>query len=313
MFTLRILVLAIFGLRTVPAAPASLQSGKREESDGSTSVISQSTISNDFQRPALFSRAAYCPISQVATWTCGPSCDALPGVEVLASGGDNEEIPDFFIAHDTSTNTIVVAHQGTDPDNLLSDLNDVEIAKSNLNSTLFPNAGSDIEVHDGFQDTQGRTADLVLSTVLSALSSSGATEVEVTGHSLGAAVASLDAVMLKMHLPSDVSITTTVFGLPRAGNQAWADLVDSLLGSSFAHISNQHDPVPIVPGQFLGFQHPSGEAHITDVASSGQATIEACPGQENEHCSDANSLFDFSIQNHLGPYFNGISFGASAC
>ncbi|EMD37275.1 hypothetical protein CERSUDRAFT_113928 [Gelatoporia subvermispora B] len=313
MLAIHTLILAAVALQPVFAAPTLYATGKRDESDGSPSALSQSTISNDFQRPALFSRAAYCPISSVASWTCGPSCDALPGVVVLASGGNNGEIPDFFIAHDTATNSIVVAHQGTDPDDLLSDLNDVEIAKSNLNSTRFPGAGSDIEVHDGFQDTQGRTADIVLSTVTSALSSTGATEVSVTGHSLGAAVASLDAIMLKMHLPSSVAITTTVFGLPRVGNQDWANLVDSMLGSSFAHITNQLDPVPIVPGQFLGFQHPSGESHITSVASSGQADIEACPGQENEHCSDANSLLDFSIDNHLGPYFNGISFGAAAC
>jgi len=314
MFSSYLLVLASLGLRSVLAAPTSFPAGKRTESDGTPTVLSQSTISDDFQRPALFSRAAYCPITSVATWTCGPSCDALPGVEVLASGGNNGEIPDFFIAHDPATNTIVVAHQGTDPEDLLSDLNDVEIAKSTLNATLFPNAGSDVEVHDGFADTQGRTADLVLSTVQSALSSTGATAVVATGHSLGAAVASLDAVMLKMHLDPSIAVTTTVFGLPRVGNQAWANLVDSVLGSSLAHISNQNDPVPTVPPQFLDFQHPSGEAHITAVeSSSGQASIEACPGQENEHCSDANSVFDISIQNHLGPYFNGISFGAAAC
>lgn len=36
-------------------------------------------------------------------------------------------------------------------------------------------------VHDGFQQTQGRTADVVLSTVKSALSSTGYKRVLVTG------------------------------------------------------------------------------------------------------------------------------------
>lgn len=39
-------------------------------------------------------------------------------------------------------------------------------------------------VHDGFQETQGRTADTVLSTVKSALSSTGYTRVLVTGKEL---------------------------------------------------------------------------------------------------------------------------------
>lgn len=38
-----------------------------------------------------------------------------------------------------------------------------------------------IKVHDGFQDTQGRTSDVVLSTVKSALTSSGYTKVLTTG------------------------------------------------------------------------------------------------------------------------------------
>lgn len=45
--------------------------------------------------------------------------------------------------------------------------------------------------------------------------------------SLGAAVAVMDAMMLRTTLPASVEMTTTVFGLPRSGNQQWADFVDS--------------------------------------------------------------------------------------
>lgn len=86
-----------------------------------------------------------------------------------------------------------------------------------------------MKLHSGFQDTQGRTADLVLSTVQDGLSSTGFKNVLVTGHSLGAAVASLDAAMLRMALPDDVAVNAVVFGLPRVGNQEWADLLSSLV------------------------------------------------------------------------------------
>ena len=82
-------------------------------------------------------------------------------------------------------------------------------------------------VHDGFHETQGRTADIVLSTVQSALSSSGFTRVLCTGHSLGAAVALLDSTMLRMTLPSSVEVDSVVFGLPRVGNQQFADYIDA--------------------------------------------------------------------------------------
>ena len=91
-------------------------------------------------------------------------------------------------------------------------------------------------MHDGFQDTQGRTADIVLSTVQSALASSGAKNVLVTGHSLGAAVASLDAVMLSMNLDPSITITPVVFGLPRVGNQDWANLVDATVCRRYSPI-----------------------------------------------------------------------------
>lgn len=49
------------------------------------------------------------------------------------------------------------------------------------------------------------------------------------GHSLGAAIATLDATMLRMQLPSDVTVDSVVFGLPRVGNQQFADMVDAIV------------------------------------------------------------------------------------
>ena len=128
---------------------------------------------------------------------------------------------------------MVVAHQGTDPHELLSVANDIEFLQTDANATLFPQAGTDVQLHSGFQDTQGRTADLVLSTVTGALNDTGFKNVLVVGHSLGAAVASLDAAMLRMALPDDVALNAVVFGLPRVGNQAWADLYDKLVRRYF--------------------------------------------------------------------------------
>ena len=119
---------------------------------------------------------------------------------------------------------MVVAHQGTDPHELLSVANDIEFLQTDANATLFPQAGTDVQLHSGFQDTQGRTADLVLSTVQDGLSSTGFKNVLVTGHSLGAAVASLDAAMLRMALPDDVAVNAVVVELPRVGNQEWAGI-----------------------------------------------------------------------------------------
>jgi len=65
------------------------------------------------------------------------------------------------------------------------------------------------------------------------LNQTGAKTIEVTGHSLGAAIAVMDAVMIKQNVPSDVDVVTRVFGLPRGGNQEWADFVDKTVRISF--------------------------------------------------------------------------------
>jgi hypothetical protein len=50
--------------------------------------------------------------------------------------------------------------------------------------------------------------------------------------------------------------------------------VDSTLDVS--RIDNKKDFVPILPGRFLGFHHPSGEIHIRE-----DNTWVSCPSEDN--------------------------------
>lgn len=47
------------------------------------------------------------------------------------------------------------------------------------------------------------------------------------GHSLGGALAELDALYLSVNLPASTSIKAMTFGTPRVGNAAFASLLDS--------------------------------------------------------------------------------------
>ena len=59
----------------------------------------------------------------------------------------------------------------------------------------------------------------------------------------------------------------------QVGNHAFADYVDASV-TSMNHINNKKDPIPILPGKFLGYHHPAGEIHI------GQSNAwMACPGR----------------------------------
>jgi hypothetical protein len=53
---------------------------------------------------------------------------------------------------------------------------------------------------------------------------------------------------------------------------ALADLTTQI--SDFTRINHDHDPIPTVPGRFLGFQHPAGEVHIV----KNGPTVLACAG-----------------------------------
>ena len=120
-----------------------------------------------------------------------------------------------------------------------------------------------------------------------ALSEYGTTSVTLVGHSLGesskirggtyayillgAAITLLDSVYLPLWLPPGTTFQTFCYGLPRVGNQAFADYVDANL--FLTHINNKEDLIPTLPSMFLGYAHPAGEVHIRD---SGEWA--ACPG-----------------------------------
>lgn len=302
--------LSLFLASSVRATPLAKPVVKRDN-DAATTAVSANQISSDLVRPAQFSRLAYCSGAAVQALSCGGPCNDLGAgsVTVLLTGGDAGDIPRFYVAQDSTTQSIVVAHEGTNSSDPMSVINDLGINLQSLNATLFPGASDDVQVHDGFASTHEHTADVILAAVRGGLSTTGFKKVLVTGHSLGAAISTLDALMLKMNLDADVQITSTMFGLPRGGNQAFADFVDSQLGSSFTYITHANDPVPLLPPPLIGYAHSSGEVHIVD----DNGTAVACPGQENENCSDGNSVLAVSVDDHFGPYFDGILMGGKAC
>lgn len=60
----------------------------------------------------------------------------------------------------------------------------------------------------------------------------------------------------------------------QVGNEAFANYVDAHV-MSLAHVNNKKDPIPILPGRFLGYAHPSGEVHIEE-----SGAWDSCPGNE---------------------------------
>ncbi|KAI0249663.1 lipase [Lactifluus subvellereus] len=254
-----------------------------------------------------FAGGAYCNPSLVKSWTCGAHCQANSDFEPVASGGDGDATQYWYVGYSPSLKTVIVAHEGTNPTKLFADLTDLNIALAPLDQSLFPGVPTTVEVHSGFVAEQARTALQILSTTKQTLSAQGASSVTVVGHSLGAALALLDAVFLSLHLPSSVTVKVVGYGMPRVGNQAFANFVDNQLKGKVVHINNREDPIPVVPLMSMGFHHPSGEVHIQD-----SGAWDNCVGQDNPSnmCStgDVSNPFRANAANHNGPYA-GISMG----
>ncbi|KAI0339402.1 alpha/beta-hydrolase [Trametopsis cervina] len=255
---------------------------------------------------AGYASAAYCSPASTLTWSCGANCELNPGFVPYASGGDGVTEQSWFVGYDPALDTVISAHQGTDPSNILDLLEDVSFTLTNLDSGLFPGIDSSIKVHSGFAGAHALTAADVLEAVTTAIAAHGASHVSLVGHSLGGALSLLDAVYFPLHLPSNITYTTFTFGLPRVGNQAFADYIDNN-GQSLTHVTNKADVVPILPGRFLGFVQASGEVHIEE-----SGDLVSCPGQDNTNsdciAGAVSTVFDGSIGDHDGPYA-GVTMG----
>jgi hypothetical protein len=290
--------LALLALPSLAAPQLETRSG--------VSVVSTSTISA-LKPYTQFALAAYCP-TNIAQWKCGASCNANPSFVPYANGGDGGATPYWFVGYDPVSKAAIVSHSGTDPTNLQSLLVDANFFWDTLSPSLFPGISSSIQVHDGFTNAQANSASAVLAAVKKIMKDRSVTKVTVIGHSLGGAIAQLDAIFLKLQIPS-LAVKVITYGQPRIGNQAFANYMDTNF-PDLTRVTNQEDLIPIVPGRFLGFHHSHGEIHNEG------STWYACSGQDNEDYACTTGyvpdIFWGNIIDHLGPY-DGVYLGNIFC
>lgn len=166
-------------------------------------------------------------------------------------GIDNAEVHVFYNEHD-----LIVSCRGTEPTALNDVMADLEVIK-----TVWSSEGGTGYVHQGFK----HEVDKVYEGIHNYIKKHGKDKkIWVTGHSLGAAMATLVAAKLT----EDGEQITYVysFGSPRAGGSEFATWCDKNL--KHKRFVNNNDIVPCVPTAFR-WQH-SGECHY--IKSSGEVT-----------------------------------------
>jgi hypothetical protein len=164
----------------------------------------------------------------------------------------------------TSGDTAIVAFAGTDPIDLANWI-------TNFNARLGA-AGS----AEGYE-TAAAVAWPELKARLTRLPAG--TRVFVTGHSLGGALAVLIARNIVNDQLAEVAAVYT-FGMPRAGNEDFANKYNAALGPRTFRLVHGDDLVPTVAPSFLHFRHVGRFLHCDRAARFAASALEDAPGSD---------------------------------
>lgn len=154
-------------------------------------------------------------------------------------------------------NTLLISFRGTD--SLKDWKTDFKFWKKRI---PYGNSQSKIRVHSGFIDAY---QDECVRDQIHKVITDNISSIYVTGHSLGAALATLCALDLQYNFP-DKFYEVTLFGCPRVGNKAFSKSYNKRLIKTI-RIENGNDIVTKIPPPIFGFRHIGIRLHIGKMRS----------------------------------------------
>jgi predicted lipase len=159
-------------------------------------------------------------------------------------------------------------------------------------------------VHDGFNQAFLERQSTVLDAVNSARAAHPSYALVITGHSLGAAVATITGAYFRsIGLNCDIY----TYGSPRVGNEAFANFVSSTSQGSIYRITHLNDPVPqLPPGGSLAwltnYYHTTPEYWLSggsyDTVNYAISKIQVCTGINPEGCAESVAMWDTDVLSH---------------
>lgn len=159
-------------------------------------------------------------------------------------------------------------------------------------------------VHTGFATAYDEIAEDLLTAVTNARAAHPDYKIVFTGHSLGAAIATLAAANVRAR---GFAIDIFGYGSPRVGNRAFVDFVTKQAGSE-NRVTHSSDPVPRLPPIFTNYRHTSPEYWLDGGDSTKidytAAEIEVCEGYANLKCNAGQLGLDIDAHNY---YLTAIS------
>jgi hypothetical protein len=193
-----------------------------------------------------------------------------------------------------STKTVYVVFRGSS--SKLNWMADFEVTKRQYYT--YPEC--ECKVHNGFYDATENLKDYVIKSVREIKEKTGYSNVIVTGHSLGAAVAQLIGMEL-----SAVDIKNQIynFGQPRIGDENYATFVNTI-SEELVRFTHDRDMVPHVPPREMGYLHSCREVFESESGKLKECSSVEC---EDPKCSDQYRLSQTNTEDHsiyLGHYLD---------
>jgi len=235
------------------------------------------------ENQALLSFASYCPYNKIQDWSCyWCKQQSTPKLTVVDAIYNQNADTSGYIGY--YNNIIQIAYRGTITLSITDWIDDFEFSKR----VLFRGIPG-VEVHEGFLKVYDSLAPQMWSAFQKTLKQCPqCNAVQVTGHSLGAAVATIAAVELKNR--TSFPVTLTNYGSPRVGNAGFFKYVSNLLPTA-VRVVHANDIVPHLPLELLGFHHIATE--VWEVGGK----LKVCnKSGEDPNCSD--SVWVLSIPDH---------------
>jgi len=248
----------------------------------------------DLQRLAHISFAVYCSESQVNSWSCGEHCSPVSGLSEIQYVFDSSYHVAAFVAWDSVAERVLVTFRGTVNSDYKTAFNNwvtnLDFFKTSP-ITEHPN----VEIHKGFWSAYQALKPDIVPLVRKVMASHSTTSVQVTGHSLGAAMATLASIDLRLEFGWSTSLVN--FGSPRVGDYEFHRLVSEQV--PVWRVTHDEDMVVHVPPSAFGFYHASTELYF---GSESGLHYKVCDGS-GEDASCANSCTSYlpctSISDHL--------------
>lgn len=248
----------------------------------------------------FYAKAASCPGEKLANWTC-LSCGFTPSMREVDVFTLRET--QAYVGFDAARNNIVISIRGSANimnwiDNFTFERVPYPPCDVPANSTTGLGVagwdGSGCKVHKGFFEIYKALSVRMVPAVKRLLAKYPSAALLVTGHSLGAAVATLSAISLH-HETKARLVHVYHFGGPRVGDGDFARFAALTLPSQTRtntgdgiqyRITHFMDPVPHVPLRSMGFVHTVKEIFYENHGNTSWVECNDTVIREDQKCAN---------------------------